>query len=447
MTDNNEETAIAKVEPGSLSPVDSAMSVKELTGQVNLIQEAMKTVMKDGDHYGTIPGCGDKKTLFKAGAEKLNLLFKMNPDFSIEVTDLPHSHRDYLVNCRLTNSGGTFIGSGVGSCTTMESKYRYRNAERTCPQCGVAAIIKGKAEYGGGWLCWKKKGGCDAKFNDDDPAITGQNVGKVEHDNPADYYNTCLKMAKKRAMVDAVITRTAASDIFTQDTEDMKDNEVGGQRNASQAQSQPTQRPQTSSQPAQGQNNYNQNSYVHVSSEPEQRLQVMLFGNAEFPPQKESKGKFYDTLPKFPDEVKKMIAKGRNVGFMLDMPGDNQKSSDNRVALLSELSGKGYSTSEEHRKVYMAFYKACGIPKEKFKNFLTSTNMNVGILMAFNEYARMLIPKAPGDPIPFLKPKGAKQTAMPEPERPVENINPTQVPQEQDIELDEDIMLDEDEFL
>jgi hypothetical protein len=44
---------------------------------------------------------------------------------------------------------------------------------------------------------------------------------KVEHDNPADYYNTVLKMAKKRAHVDAILTATAASDIFTQDTEDM----------------------------------------------------------------------------------------------------------------------------------------------------------------------------------------------------------------------------------
>ena len=43
---------------------------------------------------------------------------------------------------------------------------------------------------------------------------------KVEHDNPADYYNTALKMAKKRALVDACLTVTAASDIFSQDLEE-----------------------------------------------------------------------------------------------------------------------------------------------------------------------------------------------------------------------------------
>jgi hypothetical protein len=42
----------------------------------------------------------------------------------------------------------------------------------------------------------------------------------VEHDNPADYYNTVLKIGKKRAQVDGILTVTAASDIFTQDIED-----------------------------------------------------------------------------------------------------------------------------------------------------------------------------------------------------------------------------------
>ena len=44
---------------------------------------------------------------------------------------------------------------------------------------------------------------------------------KVETDSPADHYNTVLKMAKKRALVDAVLTTTAASDIFAQDLEDL----------------------------------------------------------------------------------------------------------------------------------------------------------------------------------------------------------------------------------
>jgi hypothetical protein len=37
----------------------------------------------------------------------------------------------------------------------------------TCPACGKdRAVMAGKAEYGGGWLCFKKKGGCGHKWQD-----------------------------------------------------------------------------------------------------------------------------------------------------------------------------------------------------------------------------------------------------------------------------------------
>lgn len=38
--------------------------------------------------------------------------------------------------------------------------------QKLCPKCQKPAIIQGKAEYGGGWLCFKKKGGCGTKFTD-----------------------------------------------------------------------------------------------------------------------------------------------------------------------------------------------------------------------------------------------------------------------------------------
>jgi hypothetical protein len=99
----------------------------------------------------------------------------------------------------------------------MESKFRWRNAARKCPICGKETIIKGKDEYGGGWVCYKKKDGCGATFEDNDDRITGQIIGKVENTDIADVYNTVIKMSKKRAYVDATITACAASDIFTQD--------------------------------------------------------------------------------------------------------------------------------------------------------------------------------------------------------------------------------------
>ena len=118
----------------------------------------------------------------------------------------------------------------------MESKYRWRRGERKCPTCGKAAtIIKGKAEYGGGWICFGKKGGCGGKWPDGDKAIEGQQTDRVENPDVADTYNTVLKMAKKRAQVDATLTVVGASDILTQDLEDLPAGsmrDAGGPRDA-----------------------------------------------------------------------------------------------------------------------------------------------------------------------------------------------------------------------
>ncbi len=202
--------------------IGSPLSVSTIKHQIQVIQEVMKDAMVENTHYGIIPGCGDKPTLLKAGAEKLSLTFRLAPTYTVNKTELPGNHREYEVRCTLTHiPSQSVFGEGVGICSTMESKYRYRQASRKCPACGKETIIKGKAEYGGGWLCFAKKGGCGAKFADDDPDIINQPMGKVDNPDIADIYNTVLKMAKKRAHVDAVLTATAASDIFAQDLEEL----------------------------------------------------------------------------------------------------------------------------------------------------------------------------------------------------------------------------------
>lgn len=226
----NELETTAVVVRDNNTAVGQALSVNEIVAQVNLIQQVMAKVMKDGEHYGTIPGCGDKKTLLQPGAQKLTMTFRLAPEYTIQETDLGRGHKEYRVVAALKSiQTGNFVGEGVGVCSTMESKYRYRSGARKCPTCGKETIIKGKAEYGGGWLCFARKGGCGAKWPDGAQVIEAQNIERVEHDNPADHYNTVLKMAKKRSFVDATITATAASDIFTQDIGDEEDNGNGGE--------------------------------------------------------------------------------------------------------------------------------------------------------------------------------------------------------------------------
>ncbi len=206
------------------------MTISEMKSQFNLILEAQKQVMVDGEDYGVIQGT-KKPTLLKAGAEKLNLLFRLDPQYEIQETyePTPEGPKHYTVvsKCTLYHSPtGRRLGSGYGSCSTKEKKYAYRDAQRKCPKCGQETIIKGKDEYGGGWLCFAKKGGCGAKFKDDDETITSQVMGQVMNPDLADLYNTILKMANKRSLVAATLNVTAASAIFTQDLEDMTPSEA-----------------------------------------------------------------------------------------------------------------------------------------------------------------------------------------------------------------------------
>ena len=212
-----EETALALPE----------RSVEEVVQQVKKIQQVQAAVMKEGEHYGVIPGT-QKPTLLKPGAEKLAFVFRLDPQYEITETH-DKDHLSVTSRCTLWHIGaGVRMGSGMGSCSTKETKYAFRHAARKCPACGKEAIIKGKEEYGGGWLCFKKKEGCGAKFKDGDAKIETQEAGLVANENLADTYNTVLKMSNKRALVAAVLNVTAASDIFTQDLEDYQEPAASG---------------------------------------------------------------------------------------------------------------------------------------------------------------------------------------------------------------------------
>lgn len=222
------EIVIAENKTAISSLNDPQYSVAQMVAQRETIENLMVKVMKKDEHYGLIPGCSKKNVLLKPGAEKICYHFGLAPTYDIKKTELAGGHREYEIICTLTHRPtGKEVGQGIGSCSTMESKWRFRKAGRKCPNCGAeGAIIKGKEEFGGGWICWKTNGGCSAKFKSNDELIVSQQIGRVEHDNPADYYNTCLKMGKKRAFLDATLCATAASDLFNQDIEDMVENGV-----------------------------------------------------------------------------------------------------------------------------------------------------------------------------------------------------------------------------
>ena len=206
-----------------LTPV---VNVSTALTRYQTMKDFIDNVLNLNIDYGTIPGTSTKPVLLKPGAEKLAAFFGLAVTYEIieKITDWTgHEHGEpffyYHYKTKLLRNG-VVAGEGEGSCNSWETKYRYRSADRVCPGCGATAIIKGKAEYGGGWICFAKKGGCGAKYKEDDPAITSQPTGKVPNPDVADVVNTVQKMAQKRSLVAAVLNATNASDWFTQDVED-----------------------------------------------------------------------------------------------------------------------------------------------------------------------------------------------------------------------------------
>ena len=189
---------------------------------IRAFQRTCREHLVEGSDYGTIPGT-QRPTLLKPGAEKLVRLLGLAPEYEVEsIKDWDRPFFHFQITCRLRHlASGQVVDTGVGECNSMEARYRWRQAKRQCPECGVEAIIKGKEEYGGGWLCFKRQDGCGAKFGDDDQRVVSQQVGRVENDDIYSQVNTILKMAKKRAMVDAALSAGRLSDVFTQDLEDM----------------------------------------------------------------------------------------------------------------------------------------------------------------------------------------------------------------------------------
>jgi hypothetical protein len=212
---NTEETQIAVMPTASMSLAAGA-SVQEVVKRAQLIDQVLKNVMHKGQHYDVIPGTGDKPSLLKSGAEKLCALFNLGCELDVDRMELPEGHREYLVTCTIKHyPTSMIIGEGVGSCSTMESKYRYRNvADYTVIDGHIPGDFKEKkSEY-------RRKGFGAKKVDGEWHWVKYGDDVKSQNPDLADTFNTVLKMAKKRALVDAVLTATGASDLFTQDVEE-----------------------------------------------------------------------------------------------------------------------------------------------------------------------------------------------------------------------------------
>jgi hypothetical protein len=159
--------------PNSLAIIDMVeiQQVQATMNKITQFQQVIQKTLHQGHDYGIIPGT-DKPTLLKPGAEKILMMMGLRSEFEIadSTRDFEKGFFQYQVRCKLFR-GDMLITEGLGACNTRERKY-------------------------------------------------------IKMD-PYTLDNTILKMAKKRALVDAALLVASLSDVFTQDLEDL---DLGGEK-------------------------------------------------------------------------------------------------------------------------------------------------------------------------------------------------------------------------
>lgn len=185
------------------SAADLRRKLDAMKQKLNLTKEFFREVMQEGVDYGIIPGT-DKPTLYKPGAEGLCEFYGLAPTIAAKHEDKVHETGYYAVDITIRlihRSTGYIIAEGVGHANTYESRYRWRwVSERDIPR----GINKDD-------LVSKERDGKYGKFVQ----------YRLENDDMHSIWNTVLKMSKKRALVDAVLSATRSSGLFAQTQDEL----------------------------------------------------------------------------------------------------------------------------------------------------------------------------------------------------------------------------------
>lgn len=165
------------------------LAAKQRLAEIN---EIRKTLLVENLHYGVIPG-STKPVLLKPGAELFMSLYALTPTFHEEIEGVGLDRR-ITVTAEIKNAQGQEVGHGYGFASSLEDKFKWKKA--------------GQEDY-------------DAAPPEERRIVrTRRETLFFVRQNPDNVLNTVLKMARKRAMIDAVLTHFALSGYFTQDLED-----------------------------------------------------------------------------------------------------------------------------------------------------------------------------------------------------------------------------------
>jgi len=177
-------------------------AVKGTIDKVRQLQATLKGILKEGHDYGLIPGCGDKPTLLKPGAEKI--LMALGLTSSYDFMEHTENFKDkgffaYTIKCVLSTNNGK-ITEGLGHANSKETKWAVEwVTDKKIPEGTDIELLQKQKRTGayGDYFVYKVDADANSKAN------------------------TILKMAKKRSQIDAVLTVASLSEIFTQDFDDL----------------------------------------------------------------------------------------------------------------------------------------------------------------------------------------------------------------------------------
>lgn len=183
---------------------EMAQKLEDMKAKIALVNNFFKDIMEKDTDFGVIPGT-PKPSLYQPGADKLCSLYNLAKTIlsKDENKNLETGHYDVTVKVGLVHRGtGILVGELEGSCSTMESKYRYRWVNEGKIPKGIDKNSLHFEEY-------KSKDGNPFKKY------------RIENEDLFSQWNTVLKMAIKRAYVGATLCATGLSGIFSQEEDEL----------------------------------------------------------------------------------------------------------------------------------------------------------------------------------------------------------------------------------
>lgn len=189
-----------RLAPPALPPRITPDAIRETTQSIALLQGMVKDLLVRSIDYGRIPGT-PQDSLWDPGASQIISAFNcyVGERRILKLDDNEQKIAACIEVPIISRSTGEVVGTGIGAASTLETKYKYRWAPNPQDLGYDETSIK----------TFKTKRGTD----EDGSPVTLYRVPNPEH---SELLNTIIKMASKRAEVDAAESLPGVASVLRQ---------------------------------------------------------------------------------------------------------------------------------------------------------------------------------------------------------------------------------------